>query len=75
MELCELRAFVVVVEEGGLSAAARRLRVSQSALSQTIGGLERRIGVKLLVRASTGVTTTDVGPPCSPRLSRCGSVR
>ncbi|CAG6390579.1 LysR family transcriptional regulator [Streptomyces cocklensis] len=61
MELRELRAFVVVVEEGGLSAAARRLHISQPALSQTIGGLERRIGVKLLVRGSMGVRTTDAG--------------
>ncbi|MEV1200816.1 LysR family transcriptional regulator, partial [Microbispora rosea] len=48
MELRELRAFVVVAEEGGMSAAARRLHVSQPALSQTVGMLERRLGVKLL---------------------------
>jgi DNA-binding transcriptional LysR family regulator len=61
MEPRELRAFVAVVEEGGLSAAARRLHVSQPALSQTISGLERRFGVKLLVRGSTGVRATDAG--------------
>jgi DNA-binding transcriptional LysR family regulator len=61
MELRELRAFVAVAEEGGLSAAARRLHISQPALSQTIGGLERQLGVKLLVRSSTGVQPTDAG--------------
>jgi DNA-binding transcriptional LysR family regulator len=61
MELRELKAFVAVVEEGGMSAAARRLHVSQSALSQTINGLEREVGVKLLVRSSAGVRPTAAG--------------
>lgn len=61
MELRELRAFVAVIEEGSLSAAARRLHVSQPALSQTVNGLERRLGLQLLVRASTGVRPTDAG--------------
>lgn len=61
MELRELRAFVAVVEEGGLSAAARRLHVSQPALSQTVSGLERQLGVKLLVRGSAGVRATEAG--------------
>ncbi|MFF2848250.1 LysR substrate-binding domain-containing protein [Streptomyces sp. NPDC058001] len=61
MELREMRAFVAVVEEGGLSAAARRLHISQPALSQTVVALERRFGVRLLVRSSTGVRPTDAG--------------
>lgn len=61
MEIRELRAFTIVAEEGRLSAAARRLHLSQSALSQTIQSLERHLGVQLLVRSSTGVTTTDAG--------------
>ncbi|MGW5658510.1 LysR substrate-binding domain-containing protein [Streptomyces sp. NPDC003758] len=61
MELRELRAFVAVMQEGGLSAAARRLQISQSALSQTVSGLERQLGVKLLVRSSTGVRATEAG--------------
>ena len=61
MELRELSAFVAVVEEGGMSAASRRLHVSQSALSQTVGALERELGVKLLDRTSTGVLPTDAG--------------
>ncbi|MEU4482963.1 LysR family transcriptional regulator [Micromonospora sp. NPDC023966] len=61
MELREMRAFVVVVEEGSLSAAARRLHLSQPALSQTMNGLERQLGVPLLVRSSTGVRATEAG--------------
>jgi DNA-binding transcriptional LysR family regulator len=61
MELREMRAFVAVVEEGGLSAAARRLHLSQPALSQTISTLERQLGVRLLERRSTGVQPTDAG--------------
>jgi DNA-binding transcriptional LysR family regulator len=61
MELRELSAFVAVVEEGGMSAASRRLHVSQSALSQTVSALEREIGVELLERTSTGVRPTEAG--------------
>ncbi|HVV19640.1 MAG TPA: LysR substrate-binding domain-containing protein [Pseudonocardiaceae bacterium] len=61
MELREMRAFVAVVEAGGLSAAARRLHVSQPALSQTVTALERQVGVQLLVRSSTGVRPTEAG--------------
>ncbi|WP_233226214.1 LysR family transcriptional regulator [Amycolatopsis sp. CA-126428] len=61
MEIRELRAFVAVVEAGAMSKAARQLHVSQPALSQTITTLERRLGVRLLVRTSTGVQVTDAG--------------
>lgn len=61
MELRELRVFVAVVEEGGVSAAARRLHMSQPALSQTVRVLERELGVELLVRSSTGTTPTAAG--------------
>jgi molybdate transport repressor ModE-like protein len=61
VEIRELRAFAAVAEEGSLSAAARRLHLSQSALSQTIQSLERQLGVQLLVRSTTGVTTTTAG--------------
>jgi DNA-binding transcriptional LysR family regulator len=56
-----MRAFVAVVEEGGLSAAARRLHVSRPALSQTMNALERQLGVELLVRSTTGVRATEAG--------------
>ena len=61
MELRELAAFVAIVEEGGLSAASRRLHVSQPALSQTVNNLERELAVRLLVRSSTGAQPTEAG--------------
>jgi DNA-binding transcriptional LysR family regulator len=61
MEIRELRAFVAVAEEGGMSAAARRLHVSQSALSQTIQSLERQLGAQLLVRDHAGARPTETG--------------
>jgi molybdate transport repressor ModE-like protein len=61
VEIRELRAFAAVAEEGSLSAAARRLHLSQSALSQTIQSLERQLGVQLLLRSRTGVTATEAG--------------
>jgi len=61
VEIRELRAFVAVAEEGSFSAAARVLHLSQSALSQTVQSLERRLGVQLLQRHSTGVTITEAG--------------
>jgi hypothetical protein len=51
----KLEAFVAVAEGGGLSAAARRLHISQSALSQTINGLERQPGVELMIRSRNSI--------------------
>jgi DNA-binding transcriptional LysR family regulator len=61
VELRELRAFITTAEEGSVSAAARRLHVSQSALSQTIRSLERQLGLQLLRRSHTGARTTEAG--------------
>jgi DNA-binding transcriptional LysR family regulator len=61
VELRELSAFVAIVEEGGMTAASRRLHISQPALSQTVNSLERELGVKLLQRSSTGVRPTEAG--------------
>ncbi len=56
-----MRAFVAVVGAGGLSAAARRLHVSQPRLSQTVLALEREFGTDLLVRGPGGVRPTETG--------------
>src|ERR1700754_3562897 len=61
MELRVLTALVAVAEVGGMSAASRRLHIIQSALSQTVSGLVRQLGVKLLARSSTGVRPTEAG--------------
>ncbi len=61
MEIRELRAFVAVADAGGVSAAARQLHVSQSALSQTMHALERQFGAQLLIRDHTGARPTPAG--------------
>jgi DNA-binding transcriptional LysR family regulator len=55
----ESNAFIAVVEAGGFTAAARRTGDSQSAISKTIGALERRLGVLLFNRSTRSVTLTD----------------
>lgn len=59
--LKDLNAFVLVAEEGSFTRAAARLGVSQSALSQTIRGLEARLGLRLLARTTRSVAPTEAG--------------
>ena len=61
MEIRELRVFSAVAEEGSVSAAGRKLHLSQSAVSQTIQSLERQLGVQLLIRGAGGATLTGTG--------------
>src|SRR6059036_3517950 len=57
----DLFAFVTVAREGSFTRAAAQLRVSQSALSHTIRGLEARLGVRLLTRTTRSVSPTEAG--------------
>lgn len=61
MELRDLRAFAAVLELGGMTRAARRLHVVQSAVSQAIKRLEQEYGLQLLERRSDGVIPTAAG--------------
>jgi DNA-binding transcriptional LysR family regulator len=57
VELRQLECFLAVVDEGTFTAAAARLHVVQSAVSSTIKGLERSLGVTLFERARRPVLT------------------
>ncbi|UHD46408.1 LysR family transcriptional regulator [Aureimonas altamirensis] len=57
----ELAAFAVVARERSFTRAASQLGVSQSALSQTIKGLEARLGLPLLTRTTRSVLPTPAG--------------
>lgn len=61
MEIRDLRVFVAVAEEGSLSAAARRLHMSQPAVTQIIQTLERQLGGRLLDRNHVGASPTERG--------------
>lgn len=53
--------FVAVVEEGSITAAARRLRLSKSFVSESVMALEQRLGVRLLDRTTRSLRPTEAG--------------
>jgi DNA-binding transcriptional LysR family regulator len=57
----DLAAFLAVAQEQSFTRAAAKLGVSQSALSQTIRGLEARLGLRLLTRTTRSVAPTEAG--------------
>src|SRR5437773_10443608 len=60
-ELSVMSAFLAVADEKSFTKAAKRLGVSQSALSHAIRGLEEEIGVRLLARTTRSVAPTEAG--------------
>jgi DNA-binding transcriptional LysR family regulator len=60
-DLGELSAFAIVAEERSFTRAAARLGISQSALSHSISGLEKRLGLQLLARTTRSVSPTAAG--------------
>src|SRR6478609_9184204 len=61
METGYLRAFMVVLESGSMSEAARRLDLTPAAVAQQMKVLEREFGVPLLRRAGRTVAPTEAG--------------
>ncbi|HUB49420.1 MAG TPA: LysR family transcriptional regulator [Acetobacteraceae bacterium] len=59
--LAAMEAFVRVIDGGSFSSAAKQLHVGQSAVSKTIAQLEDRLGVRLLLRSTHGLTLTEAG--------------
>ena len=60
-DLNDIVAFLAVARERSFTRAAARLGVSQSALSQTVRGLEARLGLRLLTRTTRSVAPTEAG--------------
>ncbi len=56
-----LDAFAEVARQESFSQAARRLNITQSALSQRVLNLESELGSSLFIRESTGVRLTELG--------------
>lgn len=61
MDERRLRCFLAVVEEGGVTRAATRLRIAQPSLSQAVRQLELELGAQLFVRAGRGVRLSPAG--------------
>jgi DNA-binding transcriptional LysR family regulator len=68
--LAAMEAFVRVVDAGSFSGAAKQLRVGQPAVSKTIAQLEERLGVRLLLRSTHGLTPTEAGRNFYERAKR-----
>lgn len=78
MELSRLRIFVSVADAGSFTAAADRLGLTKSAVSQAIAALERELGVQLLQRSTRRLAITQAGESflgdCRALLAHAGQV-
>ena len=59
--LDDLRAFIAVVEQGGLTAAARHLRRTLQSVSRSLVTVERNVAVELVRRTTRRSTPTEAG--------------
>lgn len=70
VSLRQLEYFVATASNRTITAAAEKLGISQSTLSQQLGELERIVGTRLLVRHSGGVVLTEPGRVLADRAQR-----
>lgn len=68
--LAAMETFVRVIDAGSFSGAAKQLRVGQPAVSKTIAQLEDWLGVRLLLRSTHGLTSTEAGRSFYERAKR-----
>jgi len=62
----QLRQFICVAYEKNLTKAAKKLYITQQALSKAMNALEEELGVKLFIRSGKGTELTDVGEKILP---------
>lgn len=78
MDLARLHIFVAVTEAGSFTAAAERLALTKSAVSQGVAALERELGVQLLQRSTRHMAITQAGEAfladCRALLAQAGQV-
>lgn len=70
-KLSAIRAFLLVVQTGSFSAAAREQGTTQATISKKVAALEEKMGVKLLFRTSRELSLTEVG---QEYFHRCVSI-
>ena len=68
MNLDKYRMLLAVVEQGGVSRAARVLACTQSAVSHAVASLEEELGFRLLRRGRGGIRLTDEGERLLPAV-------
>jgi len=68
--MAAMETFVRVVDAGSFSGAAKQLRLGQPAVSKTIAQLEERLGVRLLLRSTHGLSPTEAGRNFYDRAKR-----
>src|SRR5689334_17417518 len=61
LDIDSLRAFKTVVDLGGVTRAAQKLNLTQSAISHKLARLEERIGRPIAFKSGTGITPTADG--------------
>lgn len=61
MQIDYLSSFIEAVKQDSISKAAKKLHLTQSALSQQLQSLEKALNAKLLVRSNKGVELTEEG--------------
>ena len=61
MDVNDVLVFVRVVQAGGFSKAAKRLKMPVSTVSRRVAELEDELGVPLLIRTTRSLKITDVG--------------
>jgi LysR family transcriptional regulator, carnitine catabolism transcriptional activator len=61
MDERRLEYFLAIVEEGGITRAARRLHIAQPSLSQSLAALERELEVALFERIGRGLRLSAAG--------------
>jgi DNA-binding transcriptional LysR family regulator len=68
VELSTLRVFLIAAEEKNFSQAAKRLHMSQSAVSQNIQAIEREYNVELFLRHGRSVDLSEAGQSVLPQV-------
>lgn len=61
MDIKQLKYFVAITEEGNISAAAKKLIISQPPLSHQLKMLEQELGIKLMERGPRRIELTEAG--------------
>lgn len=74
MNLKQLHYFLVIIEEGQITAAAKRLHIAQPPLSYQLKRLEEELGVQLMKRGPRSITLTPAGKLLKKRAEQIFSL-